>query len=466
MTARLGAGSGHGITRVEVPEDGPEPEMPGDLLGPALRQRAAMLADRLGTTRIWHVSSTATGGGVAELLWSSITYHRMLGLPAQWLVTEAEPEFFQLTKRIHHGLHGRGIPVFTREDEELYRSVTARFAAGLAERLAPGDLALLHDPQTAGAVPSLVEAGVRVAWRCHVGTRGGGAVFAATWEFLRPYVEQVPHSVFTDAGFAPDFLPPERRAVITPSIDPGSAKNRELSAGRQRELLAGIGLLPGSPDGAAEPVGYTIQDAPLPHDAPVVTQVSRWDPLKDMLGVLRTFTADLALYSRAHLVLAGPDPADIPDDPEGAAVFAEVRHTWETLPPDARARVHLVMLSLRDLALNGLAVNAVQRRSTIVAQKSLEEGFGLTVTEAMWKARPLVVSGVGGLLVQITDKATGLLVDPLDYPAFGKALDELLRRPDYATELGLAARRECQERFLVSRELSDYLALYTRMLDA
>ncbi|MFD2420895.1 glycosyltransferase [Amycolatopsis pigmentata] len=456
--------SGYGVTRVEIPENGQGAEIPGEVLGPALRQRATMLAERLGTTRIWHVSSTATGGGVAELLWSSIAYQRVLGLPAHWLVTEAEPEFFRLTKRIHHGLHGHRIPAFTPEDEEFYRSVTARSAARLAEHVAPGDLALLHDPQTAGAVPSLVEAGVRIAWRCHVGTHGGGGALGATWEFLRPYLENVPHGVFTDAAFAPDYLPAARRSVITPSIDPGSPKNRELSAEQQRALLARIGLIPDSSNGD-EPIGYTIQDEPLPHDVPVVTQVSRWDPLKDMLGVLRTFTEDLALYSRAHLLLAGPDPDDVADDPEGAAVFAEVRRTWETLPPDARARVHLVMLSLRDLTLNGLAVNAVQRRSTIVAQKSLEEGFGLTVTEAMWKARPLVVSGVGGLLVQIRDKSTGILVDPLDYPAFGKALDELLRRPGYAAELGRAARRDCRERFLVSRELTDYLELYTRMLD-
>lgn len=449
--------SAHGVTRVDV-------EAASHLPGAVLRDGAAELAVRLDGARIWHVSSTATGGGVAELLWSSIAAQQVLGLPAQWLVADAEPVFFQLTKRIHHGLHGRDTGAFTEEDERLYHSVTARSAGQLTEYVAPGDVVVLHDPQTAGTVPRLLAAGARVAWRCHIGTRGTGAARDAAWEFLRPYLETGPACVFTDAAFAPGYLPPGRVSVIMPSIDPWSPKNRELSPAEQHDLLARAGLVPGRPGDS--PIGYTLQDEPLPADVPVVTQVSRWDPLKDMAGVLRTFAEDAALCSRAHLVLAGPDPADIPDDPEGAAVFAEIRRLWGDLPADVREHVHLVVLSLRDQRANGLVVNAIQRRSTIVVQKSIEEGFGLTLTEAMWKARPVVASAVGGLLVQVRDKTSGLLVDPLDYPAFAKALGELLRRPDYAAELGGAARRECEERFLLDRELADYLNLYAVLLDA
>jgi len=426
---------------------------------PRLTRPAAELALRLDGARVWHVSSTATGGGVAELLWSSIAHQRALGLPAGWLVTDAEPEFFHLTKRIHHGLHGRATTPFTPADERLYRAVTAKSAARLAEHVRAGDVVLLHDPQTAGIAPHLIAAGVRVGWRCHIGTRSANAQAVATWEFLRPHLLAVPHCVVTVADFAPDYLPPSRISVMTPSIDPDTAKNRELTPRQCDELLAGVGLLG---QGGEQGIGSTVQDAPLPVDVPLVTQVSRWDPLKDMTGVLHAF-AEL-VPPPAHLLLAGPDPADVADDPEGAAMFAEVRAARAALPAPVRERVHLTVLSLNDMTANGLVVNAIQRRSTVVTQKSLQEGFGLTVTEAMWKARPIVASAVGGLLAQLTHGEQALLVDPLDLPAFGAAVNELLTDPERAAALGSAARRACAEKFLVTRELMDYLDLYGKLI--
>jgi trehalose synthase len=255
--------------------------------------------------------------------------------------------------------------------------------------------------------------------------------------------------------YAPHYLPAARISVIMPSIDPDSVKNLEMSPGRCHELLARIGLL-GPGTGSA--VGATTQERPLPAGAPLITQVSRWDPLKDMTGVLRAFAERVT--APAHLLLAGPDPADIPDDPEGAAVFAEVSRMWEQLAPHIRDRVHLVVLSLKDKGANDLVVNAIQRRSTVVVQKSFQEGFGLTVTEAMWKARPIVASAVGGLCTQLTDRANGLLVGPHDLAGFGAAVNKLLADPHLAAVLGAAARRTCEEEFLVTRELLDYLSLY------
>lgn len=453
MVSQPGPALDHGVTKVDI-------QAAATAGGnPQIAELTADLALRLGPARIWHVSSMAPGGGVAELLWSSIARQRALGLPAEWLIADAEPTFFQLTKRIRRGLHGRGTKDFSPQDEELYRTVTAKSAKQLAGFVRPEDIVLLHDPQTAGVAPHLLAAGARVAWRCHIGTRSDGPALDTTWEFLRPYVELVPQCVFTVLDFAPGYLSPSRISVIAPSIDPASAKNRDLSQQERHDLLAGIGLL--APMGAGE-VGYTLQDQPLPPDVPVVTQVSQWDPLKDMTGVLRTFASRVA--APAHLVLAGPDPADIPDDPEGASVFAEVRRLRDGMPADVRARIHLVVLTLRDLKANALVVNAVQRHSTVVVQKSFEEGFGLTVTEAMWKSRPIVASAVGGLITQLTDGVNGLLVDPLDLSAFGDAVNLLLAKPSYAAQLGAAAHEKCSSSFLSTRELTDHLRLYLSLI--
>ncbi|KOX16383.1 hypothetical protein ADK67_40175 [Saccharothrix sp. NRRL B-16348] len=403
------------------------------------------------------------------MLWSGIARQQALGLPVGWLIADAEPAFFQLTKRIHHGLHGRVDHAFTEHDARLYEVSTTRSAAQLAEFVRPGDLVVLHDPQTVGLAPHLVAGGVKVAWRCHIGTRANVPAVAATWAFLRRYVEAAPRCVFTVADYAPGYLAPGRVTVITPSIDPESPKNRHLSQAECVELLAGIGLLrspdlaTGAPNQGDDPVGYVVQDQPLPEGVPVVTQVSRWDPLKDLAGVLRAFAEGIAPHSPAHLLFAGPDPADIPDDPEGAGVFAQLRALRQALPAEIRRRVHLAVLTLRHQTANALAVNAIQRYSTVVVQKSLEEGFGLTATEAMWKSRPIVASAVGGLLTQLTHGAQGLLVEPDDLTGFADAVSGLLANPVRAAELGAAAHRRCREEFLAERESADYLALYDRM---
>ncbi|WP_020670784.1 glycosyltransferase [Amycolatopsis nigrescens] len=450
-------GTGFPVSLVEVET------APGVTVGAGPAGLAGSVRERLGAARIRHVSSTATGGGVAELLRGSIGRQRLLGLPADWLVADEAPEFFQLTKRIHHGLHGRhSAGGFTAADREFYRAVTERAARRLLAVLGPEDLVVLHDPQTLGTAGHLLAAGRRVAWRCHIGTWSDSPAAEETWELLRPYAERVPQCVFTMKEYVPSYLSPAQVVVIRPSIDPFAAKNRELAPSRQQELLAAVGLT--APGAAGNPVGSTLQSDFLPSDAPAVVQVSRWDPLKDMGGVLRAFADHVAPVTGAHLLLAGPDPADIPDDPEGARIFAEVRRQRELLPEDIRRRVHLIVLSLGDFELNGLVVNAIQRRATVVVQKSLEEGFGLTATEAMWKARPIVAARTGGLTAQLTDQVHGLLVEPADLAGFGAAVTGLLTDPATAARLGAAARERCEAEFLADRELADYLRLYLSML--
>lgn len=422
---------------------------------------------RLGTARIWHVNSTAAGGGVAELLHSSIARHTVLGLPTTWLVSNAAEAFFELTKRVHHGLHGSpAVGVLTAEDTERYRAATHRQAANLLAHIAAGDLVVLHDPQTLGAAPHLLAAGARVAWRSHIGTTDPNEHSDATWVLLRPYLDGVRHCVFTVADYAPRFIPAARVRVIRPSIDPYAAKNLDLTEEQVGALLRRVGLTGPVPDGGdSEPIGRVIQDQPLGPATPVVLQVSRWDPLKDMTAVMRAFAGHIAHRGDAHLVLAGPDPADVADDPEGTTVFTEVLRLYGGLPADVRARVHIVMLSLRDAHTNALVVNALQRRATVICQKSLQEGFGLTVTEAMWKGRPVVATRVGGIPAQIDSDRVGVLIDdPTDIAAFSDAVVALLDDPDRAAALGAAARARCHAEFLTERELVDYLHLYAAML--
>jgi trehalose synthase len=433
---------------------------------------AATVRDRLGRTRIWHVNSTGTGGGVVELLRSSIGRHRLLGLPASWLVSNAPGEFFDLTKRVHHALHGRlsGGP-FDRRDAELYQVAGERQAEAIADHVNAGDLVVLHDPQLLPAVPGLVATGARVAWRCHIGTRQVSPVTEMAWQMLRPYARRAYRCAFSLPEYVPAFLPAERATVILPSIDPYAAKNREISAETQAGLLQRIALTAGPARDAGQTadahLGRSVHDRLLPLDADVVLQVSRWDPLKDMIGVLNAFTTWIAPSTAAHLVLAGPDPADIPDDPEGLRVYTEVARARESAPAPIRERIHLVVLSLSDFEANALVVNALQRRATVVGQKSLEEGFGLTVTEAMWKYRPIVAARAGGISAQIDSGREGILIeDPADLEAFGQSAVRLLADRTLADELGRAAHRRTEREFLADRELADTLRLYLAMLDA
>lgn len=429
---------------------------------------AGRLRDRLGSARVWHVNSTATGGGVAELLNSGIGRHNTLGVPTSWLVSNAPEEFFELTKRLHHGMHGApGVGTLTTDDVEHYRLAGRAQAEGLLAHVRAGDLVVLHDPQTLGAAPRLLAAGARVVWRSHVGTTSPNAWSDATWELLRPYLDGVPLCVFTVAGYAPPFVAADRVRVIRPSIDPYAPKNRELSTAEIAGLLARVGLTDGPVDTLLAPVGRVLQDRPLATGTPYVLQLSRWDPLKDMAGVMAAFVAHVAGDGDAHLVLAGPDPADVADDPEGVAVFEELVVLRDRLAPQLRARVHIVMLSLRDTATNALVVNALQRGAAVISQKSLQEGFGLTITEAMWKGRPVVATRVGGIPSQIDSAAVGVLVDdPRELAGYGAALVALLADPQRANALGVAARERVAAGFLSDRELVDYLRLYEDMLAA
>jgi trehalose synthase len=435
--------------------------------------------DVFGGRVVWHVNSTARGGGVAELLQSLLAYARGAGVDARWEVIGGSPEFFKVTKRIHNHLHGAAGDggELGRVEHEMYDAALAGNAAALADAVVPGDVVFLHDPQTAGLVSTMRAAGARVVWRCHVGVDAPNERAREAWSFLRPYVQEAEAYVFSRREFVWDALDTARVWIVPPSIDAFSPKNQELAPDVVDAILGAAGM--STFDGPAAPTfsredgtpGRIDRRAELDEDerltpgARLVTQVSRWDRLKDPAGVLRAFCEHVD-DPDAHLMLAGPSVTAVADDPEAAQVLEEVRAQRSVLEPDLRRRVHLAQLPMDDAEENAAIVNALQRRSDVVVQKSLAEGFGLTVAEAMWKARPVVASRAGGIQEQIVDGESGILIDdPTDLAEFGTAVDRLLLDPALSRRLGEAARERVRDEFLGTRQLIQYLDLLDRLVN-
>lgn len=443
-----------------------------------LAEAAEQFRGRLGDRNIWTVSSTAVGGGVAEMLHVLLGYAHDLLVPVRWGVITGDAPFFALTKRVHNQIHGdqAGGPVGAAQAGH-YMKILAANAVELLAEVRPGDLVLLHDPQTAGLAPLLAGAGASVAWRCHIGLDWQNEATEAAWNFLRPYLESAQMHVFSRRQYVPDWIPDGAAVIIPPSIDPFSPKNEELDATAVRTILAQIGVLdggaPASPaffergDGTMGTItgraDVTAESLPGPDD-PVVVQVSRWDRLKDMPGVMHGFATYAAAEPAGYLLLAGPAVAGVTDDPEGAGVFAECLLQWRELPPAIRRRVLLVTLPLEDTDENGVMVNALQRHAAVIVQKSLAEGFGLTVAEGMWKARPVIGSAVGGIIDQIVEGTGILLPNPHDLNAFAAALHELLTDLDAAHRMGAAAQAYVAEHYVGDLHLLRYAALFDALM--
>lgn len=426
------------------------------------RAAASRAAETLSGRTVWNVSSTATGGGVAEMLRTLLGYVAGAGVRTGWLVLAGDADFFAITKRLHNAIHGLGDPAFSAAEREHYERVLARNVPGLLQRVGPRDIVLLHDPQPAGLVEPLRQAGVPVVWRSHIGVDRPNATSVAAWDFLRRYVEPADAFVFSRRQYAPPWVPADRLWVIPPSIDPLSAKNRPIPPEECVRILTRGGLL----SGGEPPTTQVVQGAPPPPaDARLVVQVSRWDRLKDMAGVMLGFARMAPAPEGVHLMLVGPAVAGITDDPEGVEALAECVETWRTLPAGLRERVHLASVPTEDAEENATIVNAVQRHAAAVAQKSLAEGFGLTVAEAMWKARPVVASAVGGIQDQIEHGRNGLLIhDPHDLDAFAAAVGRLLEDERLAHRLGEAAHRRVRDQYLGDRHLGQYVDLFDAVL--
>jgi trehalose synthase len=422
----------------------------------------------LGGRTVWMVNSTAQGGGVAQLLCTLLPYWRGAGVDVRWMVLRGSVEFFQVTKRFHNHLQGQAGDGEALGIDELaiFDRAAHEHARALASVLAPGDVVVLNDPQTAAMSIPLERAGANVIWCCHVGIDNDNEYSENAWECLRPRLAGVHRFVFSRYTSLPEWLGGAETSILTPGIDPASTKNLPMSDGAARAILQHLGLAAGVPaaslsyarmDGSTATLtaGLTVLDSDGAPDwgrEPVVVSLARWDRIKDPLGILDGFLERVLPASDAHLLLAGPDANQVADDPDAGAVLAEVRERWRGLPPAARGRVHLACLPLTSPDENAAMVNAIQRQAAVVVKKSLQEGFGLGVAEAMWKARPVVASAVGGHLEQIQHLHSGLLVeDPADVGAFGDALVALLREPPLAARLGQTARERARALFLNDR---------------
>lgn len=453
-------------------------ELVGTELVETVARRAEETRALLGSSVVWNVNSTAAGGGVAEMLRPILRYARGLGVNVRWAVIEGPPSFFTITKRLHNALHdnpGDGSPLGA-EQTALYESVLEENARALLALLRPGDIVICHDPQTAGLIPHLARRGIAVLWRCHIGHEDRGWDVDLGWSFLRKYVEDAPLAVFSRGAYAPSWLPQKRAIVVPPSIDPFAVKNTWMPEVVVRAVLAAADVVePTGPlhdavfvrdDGTTANVtrrARVLRASPPPRwDMPLVVQVSRWDRMKDHGGVIAGFArlASDAPALRAELVLAGPSASSVADDPEGPEVIADLEREFRALPEAVRSRVHIAQLPMEDTEENAAIVNALQRHAAVVVQKSLREGFGLTVTEAMWKRRPVVASAIGGIIDQVRDGVEGLLLrDPTDPEETARALRRVLESPELAVHMGNAAYERVRENYLTIRSLLSWADL-------
>ncbi len=450
-----------------------------ELLGDERFRELMTLADdirrRLDGRVVWNVNSTARGGGVAEMLRPMLAYVRSMEIDARWMVISGNEEFFRFTKRIHHSLHGAsgdGGPI-DESRRQIYERVMEQNAHELFTLVEPGDVVLFHDPQTAGLLPHARRAGVTSIWRCHIGADVANEETRKGWDFLAPYLRCADRTIFSREEYIPSQVDRKKAVIIPPAIDAFSPKNQDMDDETVRAILVYTGIVEGPPgpglrlfhreDGSPGRVDrradiIRMGRAPT-WDTPLVVQVSRWDTLKDHLGVMEAF-AELAngrAPAEAELVLVGPNVHAVADDPEGAEVLSQMEVAWRALPHGTRNMVNLVCLPMADAEENAAIVNALQRHAAIVVQKSLKEGFGLTVTEAMWKGRPVIASKVGGIQDQVRHEQEGLLLDdPGDRDGFAEHVRRLLEDLGFADELGQRARERVREHYLVPRTLLQY----------
>ena len=437
-------------------------------------------ASRLDGRKVWNINSTVEGGGVAEMLGALLPYWADLGWDIRWTVMFGDDDFFEVTKRIHNALHGASLTNGGLDEDarRVYASTTAANADAIKGVVSPGDVALIHDPQAAGLIAPLLEHGVHVSWQCHIGTDDPNDNTRAAWDFLRSYVSDADRYVFTRERHMWDGLEASRLRIIPPSIDALSAKNMSLTEDEVTNILRTAHFLAGDPSRAAQfrcqdgrtgtverPVDRVGGELRLPRSARIVLQVSRWDRLKDPIGCIRILAEHLSDIDDLHLVHAGPSTAEVDDDPEGAEVLAECAELWKSLPAELQERVHLISVPMDDVEENAVIVNALQRYADVVLQKSLQEGFGLTVSEAMWKQKPVVASRVGGIQDQIEDGKSGILVDePADLAAFAREIRKVLSDDAMALNLGKEGYRRVCDHFLGPRQLLQYADLVDELV--
>ncbi|CCJ35551.1 glycosyltransferase [Methanoculleus bourgensis] len=383
----------------------------GDDVISGIYRKAASLRGK----RVLHVNSTYQSGGVAEMILSLVPLMNNVGIDTRWNILNGDGEFFAITKNFHNALQGQAV-AFSDEEKDLYLQTNEAFSGQMA---IDHDLVVIHDPQPLPLIRFYRKTQPWV-WRCHVDLSNPNP---ALWEFLKGFVLDYDRMVISHEHYRRRGMPMEQW-ICRPAIDPLSEKNRDLSEAETAALLAKYGV---------------------PTDKPLVTQISRFDKWKDPLGVVEVFS-EVKRHVDCRLVLCG---SMAPDDPEGWAIYRQVEDAARPLI-DAG---DVILITAED----HLLVNALQRASAVILQKSLREGFGLTVTEGLWKGRPVIASRVGGIPLQIEDGVTGFLLDPTDTEGFAWRVRQVLENPDLGERLGRAGKEHVRQHFLITRLLSDYL---------
>jgi len=384
------------------------------------------LGNRLRGLRVAHINATPYGGGVSELLRSSVALEIALGLSVDWFVIAGDSRFFEVTKALHNGLQGAPF-VASADAEEVYLVNNRANAAGLS---AEYDVIVVHDPQPAALRAFAPTAATRWIWRCHIDT---SQPYPAAETFLLPWLEGYDGYVFTMREFVLPALRDRTVDIFPPGIDPLSPKNLPLPATLRRRILDWYGVVP---------------------SRPLVVQVSRFDPWKDPFGVIRVFRRVRDAMPGVQLALLGSMALD---DPEGWRLYDRIREEAEKDPD--------ILVGTNVTGISYVEVNAFQHSAWVVVQKSIREGFGLVVSEAMWKETPVVAGRSGGIALQMADGEGGFLVDPLDEDAFVERVLELLRHRELARVVGQRGRARVRENFLVTRYVRDELRLFERLVE-
>ena len=384
------------------------------IVGQATVEELGLLADRLRGKAIQNINSTAVGGGVAEILSRMIPLLSQLGVSAAWDVIKGDEKFFEVTKKFHNGLHG--VPVEIDAGEYAHFLEVNRYNA---EQIRFGDIVFVHDPQPIALVEKRSAIGKNWLWRCHIDfSRPDPKI----WEFLRQFIPRYDAAVFSAPAFSQKLPIPQ--VLIAPSIDPLSDKNKELDEPTIDAVFARFGI---------------------DRSRPVVTQISRFDYLKDPVGVIKAYKLAKERVDM-QLVLAGGGATD---DPEGPIIMEEVRR-------EAEKDKDIFVLFLPPAS--DIEINALQRGSTVILQKSLKEGFGLTVSEALWKGKPTIAGAVGGIPLQIAHKYSGILTHSIEGTA--QWIKQLISAPEYARKLGINGKEHIRNNFLITRHIKDYLLLF------
>lgn len=398
-----------------APSPAPQLQAYSSIVGQAQIDSLRFLAHPLRGKSIKMVNSTALGGGVAEMLNRLVPLLAELEVTTHWDVITGGNDFFEVTKAFHNALHGSAYEL-TQAAKEIFLMYTEQNRQRMRF---DEELIVIHDPQPVGLIRSRNQTDSSWVWRCHIDLSNPDP---KVWAFLRPFVEQYDAAIFSSQSFARQLPIPQY--LFYPCIDPLSEKNKELSDAEIQQVCDDFGI---------------------DRSRPIVTQVSRFDRLKDPVGVVKAYQL-AKKYVDCQLVLAGGGASD---DPEGAAVLQEVRDAAGDDPD-------IIILDLPPWC--ALQINAIQRASSIIVQKSLKEGFGLTVTEALWKGKPTIAGAVGGIPNQIIHNLTGVLVHSIEGCAF--QIRYLLTHPEFARTIGANGHEHVKENFLMTTNVKRWLLLF------